>query len=264
MMPDIYPSLLYLWDKRTLYIGPLFEPLALSQGAATLALALDKPISFMTQRMTTPIECWSLLLPAGLSVTVDTGDAIVANCNLDAVGADFFALSCRMQYRQEGVSYSLKDEQDVIAGCWDMYRSSMDSNGAFERLDQLLKIDEILVSNDYVVDQRVVDVIAQIKLSIDDNLSVDDLAKSVNLSVPRLVQLFKHQTGVPIRRYRLWHRLYVTAVRIGRGETLTDAAIAAGFTDSSHCSHTFRSMLGIKPSLILSQPNKIRIFSPHS
>ncbi|OUS41594.1 hypothetical protein A9R00_00140, partial [Oleispira antarctica] len=83
------PSLLYLWDKRTLYIGPLFEPLNLSQGAATLVVSLDKPISFHIEGEAESIECTSLLLPAGLSVIIDTGDAIVANCNLDPLGADF-------------------------------------------------------------------------------------------------------------------------------------------------------------------------------
>ena len=140
-----------------------------------------------------------------------------------------------------------------------MYVFQMDSETVYGHLDQMLLAES---GSEYAVDQRVVDVIKLIKQTVDDNLSVEALAKEVNLSVSRLVQLFKQQTGVPIRRYRLWHRLYVTAVKIGRGESLTDAAIAAGFTDYSHCSHTFRSMIGMKPSLILSQPNKVRIMVP--
>ncbi len=261
-MSEIYPSLLYLWDKRTLYIGPLFEPLNLSQGAATLAFSLspDKPISFLIEGQSEPIKCRSLLIPAGLSITIDTQDAIIANCNLDALGADFDSLSRHMQCHKGKVAYKISGEDDFASLFLDMYTGQMSSSMAYERLDTMLLSE---VGSEYNVDSRVVDVISMIKNTIDDNLSVEDLASAVNLSVPRLVQLFKQQTGVPIRRYRLWHRLYVTSVKMGQGYSLTDAAIASGFTDSSHCSHTFRSMLGMKPSLILSQPNKIRIITPY-
>ena len=259
-MSKTFPSLLYLWDKRTLYIGPLFEPLDLSQGAATLVLALDKPIAFKAEGMTHFIESRSLLLPAGLKVTIDTKDAIVANCNLDAVGADFFALSNLMEGSLGDVLYNLQGEQAYIDLFQSVYRSNMSSQDVYECVDRLW-LEE---GSCYKVDQRIEKVIDMIKQTVDDNMSVEGLANAVNLSVPRLVQLFKQQTGVPIRRYRLWHRLYVTAVKMGSGESLTEAAMAAGFTDSSHCTHTFRSMLGMKPSLILSQPNKIRIVPPES
>lgn len=257
-MSETYPSLLYLWDKRTLYIGPVFEPLDLSQGAATLALSLDKPISFLIEGYSEPVECRSLLIPAGFSISIDTQDAVIVNCHLDALGEDYAALSGRMQCKLGEAAYQLKNEHDFIARFWDIYTCQMNSVTAYKHLDQMLLAEAKV---EYNVDKRVVEVINLIKETIDTNLSIEDLAGAVNLSVPRLVQLFKKQTGVPIRRYRLWHRLYVTSIKMGQGCSLTDAAIAAGFTDSSHCSHTFRSMLGMKPSLILSQPNKIRIIA---
>ena len=39
-------------------------------------------------------------MPAGLSVNIDTGDAIIASCNLDPLGADFSGLSALMQNKQ--------------------------------------------------------------------------------------------------------------------------------------------------------------------
>lgn len=36
-----------------------------------------------------------------------------------------------------------------------------------------------------------------------------------------------------------------------RGAHLTQAALAAGFSDSAHLSRTFRSMFGLSPSLVL-------------
>ena len=86
----------------------------------------------------------------------------------------------------------------------------------------------------------------------------------VGLSVPRLRQLCKQQVGVPIRRYRQWHRLFVTATGVSRGLSLTDAALAAGFSDSSHFHHAFYNILGMKPSAILSRWPDLRLYAPAS
>lgn len=101
-------------------------------------------------------------------------------------------------------------------------------------------------------DPRIEKVIALIRQRIAHNVGVDELATEVNLSVSRLVELFRGQVGVPIRRYRQWHRLFVTFAGVNRGKSLTDAAIAAGFTDSAHFSHTFRLTLGMTPTDLLS------------
>src|SRR5690606_6243280 len=128
-----------------------------------------------------------------------------------------------------------------------------------------VKLDRLFQQHDVdqvALDPRVVQVVQLIKSSVADNLSVGELANEVRLSVPRLVQLFKRQVGVPIRRYRQWHRIYVTAVAVASGRSLTDAAITAGFTDSSHFSNTFRTLLGMKPSNILSHLEHIQIIAP--
>ena len=213
------------------------------------------------------MSCWSLLLPAGMSARVHTHDGIIANCNLDPLGADFDALYRLMQKHEYGVAYQLVSEKAFIASLLNIYKSQLSSKTAYEQLEQLITTDQNYTDNlahinKHVIDQRVVEVIKLIKETVDDNLSVDDLAATVNLSVPRLVQLFKRQTGIPIRRYRLWHRLFVAAMLVGEGESFTNAAVAAGFTDSSHYCHTFRSMLGVKPTFIIEQANKIRIIVP--
>jgi AraC-like DNA-binding protein len=253
------PSILYLWDKRTLYIGPLFESLKLSQGAATLVVSLDKPISFSIEGEAESIECTSLLLPAGLSVTIHTRDAIVANCNLDALGADFSGVSALMQESHGKVCYNLKHYAVFQQVYQTLQEQQLDSNSAYDLVDDLLEKRFRQFYPKHAIDSRVAKVVDKIKQTANDNLSVEDLARLVNLSVPRLVQIFKKQTGVPMRRYRLWHRLFITAVEIAAGGNLTEAAINAGFTDSSHFSHTFKAMFGMPPTTILLQPNGLKI-----
>ena len=261
-MNDVLPSQLYLWDKRTLYIGPLSEPIELSQGAATLTIALNGPIEFKTPEMDQPIQCESLLLPAGFDISVNTFDTIVANCNLDPVGADWNALNQRVQNHAGKIGYNLDCQFLFQNGFQSLYEKQLEQVAAYEVLEDLLNHAFNQLSEPYKVDERISKVIEIIKQRVDDNISVEDLAEEINLSVPRLVQLFKLQTGVPIRRYRQWHRLYTTAVKMGQGYNLTEAAIAAGFSDSAHFTNTFRNMLGMKPSVILAQPNQIKLNIP--
>lgn len=262
-MPEVKDiSLLYLWDKRTLYIGPLFERINLSQGAATLIVSLGQPIFFSVEGEAEIIECTNLLLPAGLAVTIDTGNAIVANCNLDPLGSDYSGLSSLMQNKHGGVCYNLRQHAEFEQVYKTMQDEKLNSESAYALLDDLLGNRFSEHYPIHAIDSRVAKVVEKIKLTADDNLSVDDLASLVNLSVPRLVQLFKKQTGVPMRRYRLWHRLFVTGVEMATGRNLTEAAINAGFTDSAHFSHTFKAMFGMAPTTIILQPNGLKIITP--
>ena len=113
----------------------------------------------------------------------------------------------------------------------------------------------------FKLDARISSVVALIKRDVANNLSARYLAAQVDLSEPRLSQLFKDTLGVPIRRYRQWHRLFVTAVGVTQGLSLTTAALEAGFTDSAHFSRTFRSILGMPPSAMLNPRGRMRMYA---
>jgi AraC-like DNA-binding protein len=76
-------------------------------------------------------------------------------------------------------------------------------------------------------------------------------AKAAGLSPSRLTHLFSEVVGLPFRRYVLWARVKRVVRLVGQGANLTDAAIAAGFSDQAHLSRTFRDMVGLRPSDVL-------------
>ncbi|HEY0708206.1 MAG TPA: helix-turn-helix transcriptional regulator [Polyangia bacterium] len=80
---------------------------------------------------------------------------------------------------------------------------------------------------------------------IDTPISLADAAAHVGLSAGRARHLFVEETGLPFRTYLLWRRVMRAAEMFSAGSSLTDAAHAAGFSDSSHLSRTFRRMFGI-------------------
>lgn len=85
----------------------------------------------------------------------------------------------------------------------------------------------------------------------DEDVTLSPLAEQVRLSASRLSHAFADEVGISLRRYLLWRRMRRTAAHLQRGATLTDAAHAAGFTDSAHMNHAFRRMFGLAPSDVI-------------
>jgi AraC-like DNA-binding protein len=83
---------------------------------------------------------------------------------------------------------------------------------------------------------------------LDGDVRLASLAKDVGLSAGRLGHLFTETVGIPLRPYILWLRLQRAAAEVRDGGSLTTAAHAAGFTDASHLSNTFRRTFGLSPS----------------
>jgi transcriptional regulator GlxA family with amidase domain len=64
------------------------------------------------------------------------------------------------------------------------------------------------------------------------------------------MHVFTTSVGTPLRPYLAWLRVQRAAMAIISGNSLTDAAHTAGFSDAAHMSRTFTRMLGIAPSLL--------------
>lgn len=94
-------------------------------------------------------------------------------------------------------------------------------------------------------DPRVAKLIACVAERLDEPLGFRDIAPLVGLSPGRTRHLFVEQTGLPFRTYVLWLRLLRALELFTAGASLTEAAHAAGFSDSAHLSRTFHRMFGI-------------------
>lgn len=98
------------------------------------------------------------------------------------------------------------------------------------------------------MDERIITIIDTIEKNIDVNHELEDLANLVQLSTGRTTHLFREQIGISIRRYRIWKRMQNVLRLYLKGQSMTDAAIASGFSDSSHFSNSCRKLLGLTPS----------------
>ncbi|NJD06129.1 MAG: helix-turn-helix transcriptional regulator, partial [Methylococcaceae bacterium] len=81
-------------------------------------------------------------------------------------------------------------------------------------------------------DPRIVRVTELLAGEPDRNFSQEELARLVGLSPSRFLHLFRQQTGLPYRRFRGWNRMMAAFGRLHAGDSLTRAALEAGFADS--------------------------------
>jgi transcriptional regulator GlxA family with amidase domain len=84
---------------------------------------------------------------------------------------------------------------------------------------------------------------------IEENISIQALASMVGLSRFHFTRAFKQSEGVTPHRYLLQCRVKRVQELLAATELpLSEIALAAGFSDQSHCSRRFRELVGITPS----------------
>jgi AraC-like DNA-binding protein len=94
-------------------------------------------------------------------------------------------------------------------------------------------------------DERVRRVIAHAMAHPDLSLDHAAAGAGVHLSPDRLRHLFVEQTGLAFKTYMLWQRLIRALESYSEGQSLTESAHAAGFSDSAHFSRAFRRYFGL-------------------
>lgn len=97
-------------------------------------------------------------------------------------------------------------------------------------------------------DERILRAIAYINANLDRKLTLDEVAREAFLSPGRFRHLFVEQTGLALRPYILWRRFLKVWELAMQGESMPEAAHAAGFADAAHLSRTGKRMFGFPPS----------------
>jgi AraC family transcriptional regulator len=91
-----------------------------------------------------------------------------------------------------------------------------------------------------------------IEANLTEEISLDTLAKEVNLSKYYFSRLFKRSTGLTPYQYVLQRRLERAKAFLKHGESsIVEIAHLFGFSDQSHFSRLFRKQYGITPGNFL-------------
>jgi len=80
-----------------------------------------------------------------------------------------------------------------------------------------------------------------------DNIGLAHLARLTGLSPYYLTRLFTKATGMPPHAYLTQVRIFRAKQLLRQGFTLSETAVATGFSDQSHLSRHFKRLVGVTP-----------------
>ena len=100
--------------------------------------------------------------------------------------------------------------------------------------------------------RRLSQVLEYIEAHLDRDLALEHLAAVARFSPSHFKVLFKRSTRMPVHRYVVERRVERARVLLLQGRrTLSEVALEAGFTHSSHMARCMRQVLGASPQEIL-------------
>jgi AraC family transcriptional regulator len=86
--------------------------------------------------------------------------------------------------------------------------------------------------------------------NLQDNLSLDELARETNYSRGHFLRMFRAATGRPPHRYLMERRIELAkSMLLAEGMSLIDIAARCGFSSQSHLTRVFRKQIGVTPSV---------------
>jgi len=98
-----------------------------------------------------------------------------------------------------------------------------------------------------------------IENNLDQKLHLANLARVAGVSGTRLKMLFRNTTGFSVHQYVIRRRVeYARSLMSTTALSVSEVAVAAGFSHQSHMSSTMRRMLGLTPGDIIRQVSDFR------
>lgn len=236
---------LFMWSSRTLFFGTVQHLALHSMGSIAINVGLYQPFYMKTVNGGyIPYRCAIIL--AGCNHELQAFGNIVACLIIEKNSLDFISLKRRFPLHTSAIT-RINDAEWI-----DCFQKIYQEKPAKEQIEQL--INQLLAvgaeTDKNIIDSRIDSIMQTIQFDAGYEFSQQYMAASVGLSPSRFRHLFREQSDIPYRRYRIWRRVIAAIAALHKVDNLTHAAMEAGFTDSAHFNHCFRATFGINPSLV--------------
>lgn len=116
-----------------------------------------------------------------------------------------------------------------------------------------------ITQSETTFDERVSELLRNIEKCDCCDHSISHFASQVCLSDSRLSHLFKEQTGMTLKGYISLHRMKRAFSLLLSGESITNAAMKAGFDSPSHFAATVKKMMGMPARLSLKDSEFLKV-----
>lgn len=229
---------LTLGANRALYIGEL--PATGWHRHASPALLIGLSGRFEVRLQDGRIEsCGSALIDTGVEHVFDPCGEHVALMYFEPDSIE--ACRLRQHFRRDGQIIFDPAVRPGLRSSFDSYLRNFD-------LQALLRMP---CPDAAPLDQRVARSIQFVRMAHGRAAGRTSIASAMHLSASHFNHLFRAETGVSFRSYRIWSQVRAAMASLGPQLNLTDAALSGAFVDSSHFSRTFRQTFGMTPSSVL-------------
>lgn len=146
-----------------------------------------------------------------------------------------------------------------IAEAYDLLEQS-DLSTEYPRFERLVMQQlKIMDSCRPVTDDRILSAMAYMRKNCWDSLSCKTVADAVSLSVSRFSHLFSKEVGMTFAAYLIYQRLMYVYTRVISGMSITEAALEAGFSSSSHFADVNRRIFGLSARCIMRNIRFIKV-----
>jgi len=221
---------------RLIYRGVLGDTHRHTHAAVQIAIALDATLC-ITDGADRQVSNAIAVIPAGAQHTVNGGTSTGLMIYLEPTS-----------FAGRGLTALFDDStrNDAAAWCAAAPMESLDALDLSAAADAIIAnlLGDVCAPEPHESVQHAIRLLPDM---LTGPVRLSDVARAVHLSADRLGRMFARDTGMSFPACVRWARLIRTIEAARAGATLTDAAHAAGFTDSSHANRAFHEMFGITP-----------------
>ena len=145
---------------------------------------------------------------------------------------------------------------DEISGLY----AALERTGDYAHFEaEVLRLLGMKASACCVTDERILSAMRYIRTMSPERISCREAAEAVHLSQGRFSHLFREQVGMTFAAYLIYQRIMGVYAAILAGASITDAALGAGFSSSSHFADVNRRVFGFSASSITRELIFIRV-----
>ncbi len=223
--------------------------------AAQITLDFEGDFELHCQEQATRYKC--VLIPANLSHCVRSNNHWQLTMLLDTDSSSTKRLLKYFSVKDSPVEIPDKYIQDLMhlgIQARELNLSLSELSSQLQKVFEIWVQDVVLDENDVRIESLIESISASTSLK-----DVDKIVAKIPLSKSRLSHLFVENAGVTLRRYILWQRLRRAISLILEGQTITEAAYDASFSDLPHLSRTFKNMFGINISMLFQLKDHIQL-----
>jgi AraC family transcriptional regulator len=244
---------LYVWHERFLYLGPGARTTPHRNHAATWLIAHRGKMRVELGDGQV-LEDEAIYVPSETEFATISAPARIAALYWEPESDSFLRAAAKFDAQSPR---AFQCEYANTAELASLARADLPLDTADALLHKVFGLNPQGIAPTGLLDERIAEAITFLRVQPNAYESIETLAERVHLSPSRFQHLFKEQIGIPVRRYVLWQKMRQALNLAMAGESLTSAALTAGFADSAHLSRTVRAIMGVAPEFLFKHRQRL-------